>query len=336
MQLLRYLFFPFTPIYYIVTWVRNKLYDKGIKSSKSYDLPLICVGNLSAGGTGKSPMIEYLVRLLKQDYKVVTLSRGYGRQTKGYILGDHTATALTLGDEPFQFYSKYGKDIMVSVSEDRQKGITQLLDSPLKPEVILLDDAYQHRKVSAGLTILLSTYSNLYTNDWVLPLGNLREPRKGAKRAQLIVITKCPIDLSDKEKEVIKNKIKPNTNQELFFSSISYPKSGIGINDSIPLESLSGFTLVTGIANANPLVNFLKSKGLKFNHIEYKDHYRFTEKDVIQFNKKEVIVTTEKDYSRLKVFDSLKNNLYYIPIEIIINEKEKFDKLVKEFVIKTL
>lgn len=335
MQLLRYIVFPLTPIYYLVTWIRNTLYDKGVLSSKSYSMPIICVGNLSAGGSGKSPMVEYLIRLLKTDYKIATLSRGYGRQTKGYVLGGHSSSASTLGDESFQFYSKFGKSIAVSVCEDRQTGIAKLLDSKVKPEVILLDDAYQHRKVSAGLTILLTTYSNLYTTDYVLPLGNLREPRRGDKRAQLIVVTKCPIDLSDKKKERIKNKINPNINQELFFSTINYPNKVIGANNLITIESLLNFTLVTGIANAKPLVNFLKLKGLKFNHIEYKDHYHFTENDVNELNKKELILTTEKDYMRLKQFNSLKEKLYYIPIEIIISEKEAFNSIVKAFITKT-
>ncbi len=336
MQLLRYIVFPFTPIYYIATWVRNKLYDKGIKSSKTYDFPLISVGNLSTGGTGKSPMVEYLVRLLKTDYQMATLSRGYGRQTKGYVLGNSNSSALTLGDEPFQFYYKYGDTITVSVCEDRQTGIANLINAKTKPDIILLDDAYQHRKVSAGLNILLTTYSNLYTEDWVLPIGNLREPRSGAQRAQLIVVTKCPIGLADEEKELIKHKIKPLVGQELFFSTINYPETVIGLNDSMSLRTLSNFILVTGIANAKPLVSFLKSKHLNFKHTAYKDHYHFTEKEAIQLNKNELIVTTEKDFMRLKSFKLLKDKLYYLPIEIAISDAERFNSIIKDFVIKTL
>jgi len=336
MQLLRYLVFPFTPVYYFATWFRNVLYDAGIKSSKSYTIPVICIGNLSAGGTGKSPMVEYLVRLLKDNYQLATLSRGYGRQTKGYILADETASASTLGDEPYQFYSKYGKSILVSVCEDRQTGISNLLSANLKPDLILLDDAYQHRKVHAGFSILLTTYSKLYTDDYVLPLGDLREPRVGAKRAQLIVVTKCPEDVSDKEKEHIKRKIKPGSNQDLFFSSITYPQEVIGVNDTIAFEVLSRFTLVTGIANATPLVTFLEQKGLSFNHLAYKDHHRFNDLEVNELNKNDLILTTEKDYMRLKEFNSLRNKLYYIPIEIDIRENEKFDGAIKAFITKTL
>lgn len=336
MQLLRYILFPFTPIYYFVIWVRNKLYDSGIKFSKSYNFPVICVGNLSAGGTGKTPMIEYLIRLLITDYKTATLSRGYGRSTKGYVLASNTSNALMIGDEPFQFFSKYGKTIKVAVSENRQIGISELVKYVPKPEVILLDDALQHRKVKAGLNILLTTYSNLYTDDWVLPLGNLREPRKGAKRAQLIVITKCPVNLSEKEKENIKKRIKPSANQELFFSCINYSEKVIGEDRTISLNAINEFTLITGIANAKPLVGFLNSKKLQFNHLEYKDHYHFRKKDIEKFENNELIITTEKDYMRLRSFNSLKEKLFFMPIEVLIDDKDRFDLSVKEFISKTL
>ncbi|MBQ0769262.1 MAG: tetraacyldisaccharide 4'-kinase, partial [Bizionia sp.] len=182
MKLLRYLLFPIMPIYFVVTWLRNQLYDYGLKKSKTYHFPVLCVGNLSAGGTGKTPMVEYLIRLLKSDFKIATLSRGYGRETDGFVLGSAKANAKSLGDEPFQFYSKFSKDIMVAVDANRQQGIAKLRELLLKPEAIILDDAFQHRKVTAGLNILLTTYSNLYYKDFVLPTGDLREPRAGAKR----------------------------------------------------------------------------------------------------------------------------------------------------------
>lgn len=336
MQLLRYIVFPFTPVYYLATWLRNKLYDAKVKSSKSYTFPLIGVGNLSAGGTGKTPMVEYLIRLLKDDYKLATLSRGYGRETKGYFKGDEKSTALVLGDEPFQFYSKFGKDITVSVCENRQLGIENLLGLQPKPEVILLDDVFQHRKVTPSVSILLTMYSNLYANDWVLPLGNLREPRQGAKRAQFIIVTKCPEDLSETEKQKIINTLLPKVNQKVFFSRISYSKEIIGINQSLALEALSNFTLVTGIANAQPLLDFLKQKGLQFNHLKYKDHYRFTTNTISKFENDKLIVTTEKDYMRLKAFSSIKDKLYYLPIETIIDNGAKFNEAIRTVVAKIL
>ncbi|WP_369997520.1 tetraacyldisaccharide 4'-kinase [Winogradskyella sp.] len=333
MKLIRLILFPFVPIYYLVTRLRNWLYDKGFKSSKAYDIPVICVGNLSTGGTGKTPMIEYLIRLLKNEKSIATLSRGYKRITEGFVLGDDDATADTIGDEPYQFYRKF-EAIKVAVDGNRQNGIEQLLDLEDKPEVILLDDAYQHRKVRAGLNILLTSYYNLYYKDIVLPTGNLREPRSGAKRADIIVVTKCPVTISKNEKDIMASKLKLKPHQKLFFSHIGYSESVVSSNNEITLKSLPKFTLVTGIANAKPLVNFLKDKGLEFEHIEYPDHYSFRPNDIEMLSEKEVIVTTEKDYVRLSNNESLETKLYYLPIELIIDGKNVFDDAIKAFVTK--
>jgi len=199
MKILRILLFPIVPIYFTITWLRNWFYNKNIFGTKSFDFPVICVGNLSTGGTGKTPMIEYLIRLLSPKNNVATLSRGYKRVTKGFILADKDANVDTIGDEPFQFYNKF-KDITVVVDEDRQNGIKELRDLKTQPNIVLLDDAYQHRKVKAGFNILLTAFNNLYINDIVLPTGNLREPKSGAKRADIIVVTKCPEDLSEEKR----------------------------------------------------------------------------------------------------------------------------------------
>lgn len=331
MKLLRYIAFPLMPFYFAVTWMRNILYDLGVKPSKSYELPLICVGNLSTGGTGKTPMVEYLIRLLKTDYKLATLSRGYGRKTKGFHMGSETASAETLGDEPFQFYSKFSNEIHVAVDGNRQNGISRLLALKSTPEVVILDDAYQHRKVKAGLNVLLTTYANPYVDDWILPTGDLRESREGAKRAQIIVVTKCPDDLSDKKKNNIIDKIKPKNDQSVFFSTISYGKAVISKNKELELNILPKFTLVTGIANAASLVRCLTEKELNFSHMEYKDHYRFSELDIEEIAKNDLIVTTEKDYMRLKDYEVLNDKLYYLPIETQIDESEVFDGLIKKF-----
>lgn len=332
MKFLRYILFPIVPIYYLVTWTRNKLYDFGWKKSKSYSFPVICVGNLSVGGTGKSPMIEYLIRLLKTDYKLATLSRGYKRETDGFKLANATDSAKTLGDEPFQFYNKFGEDIFVAVDASRLNGIENLQSLNNKPDVILLDDAFQHRKVQAGFNILLTAYGDLYCNDFVLPTGNLREPKSGAKRAHVIVVTKCPIGLSSQEKEQIEMKLHSEANQLVFFSSINYSKEVISATKNVSLTDLKPFTLVTGIANPSPLIAYLKMNKLEFKHLNFKDHHSFSEKELANLAKLECILTTEKDYMRLKDNIQLKDKLFYLPIEVSIDNPEVFNKEILNFV----
>lgn len=332
MKLLRKILFPIVPIYYLVTWLRNRFYDWEFFQSKSYNQPIICVGNLSTGGTGKSPMIELLIQLLKDSYQVATLSRGYKRETEGFKLANATDNAKTLGDEPFQFYNKFHKDIQVAVDSDRQRGIANLLCLPKKPDIILLDDAFQHRKVTAGFNILLTTYSDLYCNDWVLPTGNLREPKQGAKRAQIIVVTKCPEAILNTEKEHIISKLKPETNQNVFFSTIAYSDTVFSENNSRKLSAMEGFTLVTGIANAKPLVDYLKNRDLKFEHSNFPDHHIFSEADIAQMEKENLLLTTEKDFMRLKAFPRLQNKLFYMPIKAVVHEAEAFQNCILDYV----
>ena len=330
MKLLRKIFFPIVPVYFLVTWLRNRLYDWGIKKSTSYSLPVVCVGNLSVGGTGKTPMIEYLIRLLKDDNKVAILSRGYKRKTEGYKLADANATAESIGDEPFQFYSKFKNDVLVAVDSDRRNGIENL--SKKQPNVILLDDAFQHRKVKAGLNILLTTYDNPYFKDIVLPTGNLRESRVGANRAHVIVVTKCPATINASEKADIIKRIAPKPHQKVFFSSIAYSDTLFSAEKEKSLEGLESFTLVTGIANAKPLVDFLNEKQLHFKHLNFKDHHDFTTDDIAVLEKKDVIVTTEKDFMRLKQYDALSKKLFYLPIKVNIDNANKLNEIVTAFV----
>ncbi|WP_370476917.1 tetraacyldisaccharide 4'-kinase [Tamlana flava] len=332
MKIIRYILLPVVPIYYLVTWLRNTLYDLGIKKSVSYDFPVICVGNLSVGGTGKTPMIEYLVNLLKDEHNIATLSRGYKRKTKGFQLANETSTVETLGDEPFQFYNKFKDDILVAVDANRRNGVENLKSLENAPKVVLLDDAYQHRKVKAGFNILLTTYSNPYFKDLVLPTGDLREPRNGAKRASIVVVTKCPESLSDSEKADIINHINPEAYQHVFFSSIGYSEIVFSNDKTLNIEKLNRFTLVTGIANSTPLVKFLKDKKLDFEHLNFKDHYNFTSGDIDELCKKDLILTTEKDYMRLKQYMSLKAKLFYLPIQVVIDDNLKFNKLIQDFV----
>lgn len=332
MKLIRKILFPLTPIYYAVTGLRNKLYDLGVKISTSYNFPVICVGNLSVGGTGKTPMIEYLIRLLKDDYDLATLSRGYKRKTKGFQLANENATAESIGDEPFQFYTKFHNDIMVAVDSNRKNGIDKLRSSKPFPQVVLLDDAFQHRRVKAGYNILLTTYSNPYYKDFVLPTGDLREPRNGARRADIIIVTKCSEDLNDDIKDTIRAKINPEENQHVFFSYIAYADELISATSKIKIQNLSAFTLVTGIANPKPLIAFLEKKALKFEHLSFKDHHEFSKHDIADLEKKEFIVTTEKDFMRLKQYESLRHKLFYLPITVRIDNETKFNKLIKDFV----
>lgn len=331
MKLIRKITFPFVPIYYMVTSLRNTLYDLGIKKSVAYSFPVICVGNLSVGGTGKTPMVEYLINLLKHDYKLATLSRGYKRKTKGFQLANETSSANTLGDEPFQFYNKFKNDVLVAVDSDRNNGIKKLRSLENKPEVILLDDAFQHRKVKAGFNILLTAYGNIYTEDFVLPTGNLREPKNGAKRANIIMVTKCPKNLSESDRKSIIDKLYVKEYQYVFFSFINYDESVFSFEKAIKLNDLKHFTLVTGIANANSLVQFLKEKQFEFEHLNFNDHHDFSETDIKELETKELIITTEKDFMRLKQFASLKSKLFYLPIAIGLDNEPEFNKLIKGF-----
>lgn len=332
MKLLRKILVPVVPIYFMVTWLLNKFYDWGWKSSKSYDTAVICVGNLSTGGTGKTPTIEYLIRLLRNPYKVATLSRGYKRQSNGFVLADDKATPRSIGDEPYQFYSKF-KDIDVSVDGDRQNGIEQLMHLK-QPNVILLDDAFQHRKVKAGFTILLTSYGNLYCDDIVLPTGNLREPRGGAKRANLIVVTKCPKTVSCSEKELIKKRLKPLKHQQVYFSSISYSETIYSQKNQGILSQFGDkkITVVTGIANPKPFLDYLNSKSIDFEHLNFKDHHNFSSAEIELLQQKEIILTTEKDYVRLKgSFESNALKLWYLPIVFKIENDDDFDAQLRSF-----
>ena len=331
MKLLRILLFPIVPIYYVVTWLRNKCYDLGWKSSKSYETAVICVGNLSTGGTGKTPTIEYLIRVLGAQYKVATLSRGYKRHTSGFIIADADATAKSIGDEPFQFYEKFD-DVIVSVDADRQNGIEQLIKFK-QPDVILMDDAFQHRKVKADLNILLTAYGDLYCDDIVLPTGNLRESRSGAKRADIILVTKCPASLSSEEKETIIKCLKPLRHQQVYFSSISYSNVVYNQTEAVSLDQLQGkhVTLVTGVAKPKPLLDYLKTKSIQFEHLNFADHHAFSDKEIEVLKQKEIILTTEKDFVRLKNDFESSSQLWYLPIGFKIDGETEFDAQLLSF-----
>lgn len=335
MNLLRKILLPFVPFYYLITWLRNKLYDLGIKKSTTYTFPIIAVGNLSVGGTGKSPMVEYLITLLKDKVSLATLSRGYKRETKGFKLVATSSTAKQVGDEPLQFKRKF-TDVVVAVDADRRSGISNLRSLTPEPEVILLDDAYQHRKVKAGFYILLTAYYDLYCNDIVLPTGNLREPKKGADRADIVVVTKCPNPLSFEERKRITDKLAIKPNQDLFFTTIDYGNDIVNISGTKPIGSLQTihFTLVTGIANPTPLLDYYTSLGLTFDHISFPDHHNFTDTELDKLNGLEFIITTEKDYVRL-ASDISEEKLWYQPIGVrFVEGASSFDDKILKFIEK--
>jgi len=337
-NLLRKILFPFAILYGFITSIRNFLFDKGVLKSYSFDIPIIAVGNLSVGGTGKTPQIEYLIRLLSPKYKVATLSRGYKRQSKGFILADSTSNAEILGDEPFQFYTKFN-NIKVAVDTDRKNGIEQLLSQSDKPEIILLDDAFQHRKVKAGFYILLTSYGDLYSDDFMLPTGNLRESRGGAKRANLIIVTKCPENLSlDEQNKIGKFLLRQNDkgkNQELYFSFIDYDEFVYSEHKSMKVSEIKNVDklLLTGIAKPNPFFAYLQSENDE--KLVFPDHHHFTENDINTIKNKsqnKIVITTEKDFVRLK--GSIpKEQLFYLPIRSsFLSASENFDKTITNYV----
>ena len=334
MNLLRKLLFPFAILYGVITSIRNFLFDISVLKSYSFNLPIIAVGNLSVGGTGKTPQIEYLIRLLSEKYKIATLSRGYKRQSEGFILAQANSNARLLGDEPFQFFEKF-PSIQVAVDADRKNGIEQLLSLPEKPEVILLDDAFQHRKVKAGFYILLTSYGDLYSDDCMLPTGNLRETRSGAKRADLIVVTKCPFDLSLDKQNDIRKRLKLSVNQQLYFTFIAYDTFVYGEKQKVNINEIQSTVkvLVAGIAKPEPFFTYLKNTNDVC--LSFPDHHNFTEKDILEITKtaqNNIIITTEKDYMRLK--GSLPNEqLFYLPIKsAFISESQNFDKTITNYV----
>ncbi len=334
MNLLRKILFPFAILYGFITSIRNFLFDKGVLKSTSFNIPVIAVGNLSVGGTGKTPQIEYLIRLLSDKYKVATLSRGYKRKSEGFVLADQNSNAEILGDEPFQFYQKF-PNLIVAVDANRTNGIQQLLSQNEKPEVVLLDDAYQHRKVKAGFYILLTAYGDLYADDFMLPTGNLRESRSGAERANIVVVTKCPKVLSEEKQAEIRLKLKLNCSQQLFFTFIDYDEEIFGSEGKIAVNEIKQESklLLAGIAKPKPFFEYLKNENDEC--LTFPDHHHFSDADletILAKAKGKKIITTEKDYVRLK--DSkLVSQLYYLPIKsTFINHQQNFDTTILEYV----
>ena len=344
MFFIKIILFPISIIYAAVTWVRNCFYAIGVYSIYTIPKPSICIGNLTVGGTGKTPMTEYLVKMLVEKYSIAILSRGYGRKTKGIIQADSNSNATSIGDEPFQIFKKFGHQLQVFVGEKRKLVVDYILNKFPDINLILLDDAYQHRAVSATINLLLCDYHRPFYSDWVLPTGLLRESRWGAKRAQAIVVTKCPPLLSEKDRIKIRKRIRTYAKpwSPVFFSYLNYG-TPVGVNTLLPFDSSQKVFVFSGIANDRPLIQYLKNNVNLCGNITFRDHHQYTAGDirsiVHEFEKIEsinkVLITTEKDHVKLqeeglkKLFAN--HLLYYLPVTFaIIQQQKEFEQFVTD------
>ncbi|MHC5201343.1 tetraacyldisaccharide 4'-kinase [Myroides sp. LJL119] len=334
MQILRFLLFPFSILYGLITSVRTWFYKTGIFKRTRFSIPVIVVGNLSVGGTGKTPMVEYLINLLQDKYKLATLSRGYKRQTKGFVLANKNTLMPEIGDEPFQYHSKFEK-IKVAVDSNRVNGLENILQQSPTTQVAVLDDAYQHLAIQGGLYILLTTYNQPYYKDFLLPTGNLRETQKATKRAQIVIVTKCPKDLSKENQASIRKKLNLAPGQLSFFTYIEFSKIAKNKTSSICLEDFKkfDFIMVAGIAKPQSFFDHVKKPNTVC--MVFKDHHNFTPKDIeqiLQNAKDKKIITTEKDYMRLQNLIPCEQ-LYYLPIQTsFISQGQEFDKTILHYV----
>lgn len=336
----RKLLLPFSGLWWIITEVRNGLYNARIFPSKKFKKPVIIIGNLSLGGTGKSPHVIHVLSILHSFYKVAALSRGYGRRTKGFKVANYDSTATEIGDEPMQFFNRFKNRIVVSVGEDRVEAIKKL-SKLFKLDVFVLDDAFQHRRLRTDMNIVLTDFRQRYTKDFLVPTGYLRESARNARRAQIIIVTKCPDDLAEKDKQLIRKELRIRQKQSLFFSKIIYAdtlehrKFPIPMTESKKLNVLS----ITGIASPEHFVEYLKLNFNKVHSMTFPDHYIFKEDDIKQIltafhhiEGEKIILTTEKDYMRLRHEYSIVDNLYYLPISIKIDKEEEFNHLIFNYV----
>jgi tetraacyldisaccharide 4'-kinase len=348
MFLIKILVYPLALLYAFIVMLRNKLFDWKILRSKKFSIPVISVGNLSYGGTGKTPQIEFLIRLFQEQFNICVLSRGYGRSSRGFILAGENHTAADIGDEPLQYFRKF-KDITVAVDERRSRGITQVLKMKPETNLVLLDDAFQHRYVKPALSILLTDFHHLYMNDYPLPTGTLREFRSGARRADVIIVTKTPRIFSPILRREIAGQINPARHQKVFYSYIDYmdpvPLRVTGIEKN-PASKYSYVLMLSGIANSYPLQDYLRNLCNELVVRDFPDHHKYTLQDVRSIldsynnilSKDKVIFTTEKDAMRLEQeeFSELLAGLpvYYIPIRVKFHhcDDARFDKFIHSYV----
>jgi tetraacyldisaccharide 4'-kinase len=346
------LLFPLALVYGPVIRIRNFLFDAGILKSTTFAMPVITVGNLTVGGTGKTPHVEYLVNLLKDKYDLAVLSRGYKRKTRSFLFVETDADVSTCGDEPLQIKHKHPY-ITVAVDRNRVHGVNEILSRKPTTDIVLLDDAFQHRYIKAGLSILLINYNRLIFHDYMLPAGRLREHRSSVKRADIVLITKSPDEIAPDTMKNISRKIPLNHLQRLYYTSLSYDQPArifypgkTGINMDRVCDEMENILLVTGIAEPAPLLDYLNKYNLKVTHLKYPDHHHYTNKDLKKIKDKYLalpegkrcLITTEKDAIRLRESMNEKdlpdNNLFYLRINIIFlnNEADEFNKLILDYV----
>ena len=341
MPFFRLLLIPLSIVFGFVVYIRNKLFDYIIFNSQKSSIPIISVGNLCSGGSGKTPLVEYLVNLIGNSYNIAVLSRGYGRKSKGFLYVNKNSCVNDVGDEPLQIVQKF-PEIIVAVSESRNFGIKKLINKNC--DLIIMDDAYQHRSVNPGLSILVSSYNNLFINDYLLPYGNLREPKNNYSRANIIVVSKAPYPLLSSDKLKTKKKISPLLNQKLCYSYLNY-KDPVGLfsNSYLSLNN-KNIILITAIASSDPLFNYVISKAKIIKHFRFRDHYKFKKNDIkkiINYYKEidiqeKLILTTEKDATRLVNFESyfIGISVAYLPVEFKFYPKSNFNKLILNYVEK--
>ena len=344
---MRILLIPISLIYHIVLTIRHKLYDWRILKPTRFEKPLICVGNLNLGGTGKTPHTEYLINVLKDHSRVATLSRGYGRKTKGFKRAETSSTYKDIGDEPLQYFKKF-PEIQVAVDKDRVNGVRKLLLSDNAPEVILLDDAFQHRSIRAGLNILLTEYQHLYCDDLLFPAGTLRDVKSAARRANLIVVSKSPKELKEVEKQQIISKLKPSKEQKVYFSYLEYaPLQPLNEKaKTVSIEDADSVIAFCGIAHPKSFIEELEKQFKTVDFLRFADHHVYSEEDVKNIithfenlsGENKIIVTTEKDAARLTNSPYLCQfecaPLYDLPVTVRFHEEEKFNEEILSYVRK--
>lgn len=346
------LLYPLASIYGSITGIKNYLYDSGFLHSTEFEIPVICTGNITAGGTGKTPLTEYLIRLLKDKFRVALLSRGYKRKTAGFQMATAGTTVSDLGDESFQIWQKF-PDILVAVDNNRVNGVSSILQNNPDIQVVLMDDGFQHRRIKPGLSIVLIDYNRPLSKDHLLPYGNLRENKKNLRRADIIIFTKSPADITNENMKTALRGLGPSAGKNVFFTSITYgsprPLFEGSIRHKLIPENLehsnSGALLITGIASPEPLKRYLENFFGEIVHLNYPDHYNFRagdyEKMRIAWEKMRspvrYAITTEKDSVRLKYFSNiaepLKRAFYYIPagVAFLNGTNIEFDNLILEY-----
>jgi tetraacyldisaccharide 4'-kinase len=356
MNILKIIFlYPLSLIYGVITGIRNFMYNTGILPSVEFHLPIICVGNITVGGTGKTPHTEYLVRLLQKNFKVATLSRGYKRKSRDFRIATSKSLVNEIGDEPLQIYRKF-PDTFVVVDRNRIHGVHRILEKNPEIDVIILDDGYQHRRITPGFSILLSDFDRLMVRDHMMPYGNLRESRGNMRRADIILITKSPENISAIQRRLIVKEVNKAPYQNLYFTSLIYESPRPVFKSEVPGEDLldlskcrdCGIVLITGIANPTPLKEYLKNFTEEIVHLSFPDHYNFKENDINSIHSVyddlkypvKYLITTEKDAIRLQEFTNIaepvRSAFYYIPIGIYFlnDDREEFDNMIVDYVRK--